>query len=190
MGNAEETKNHFLEAVNLSKKIAANEPESPKQLSALGQSYILYGETLPLGTGENESVTVSEQGFPHLEKALQIAPDDSPSLQRMNMAHIRVGLQIYALAREAEDGNDAKKAADFYNRAAEYFRKSTEEARKLVTIDEKNAGFKRRLFAGEFNESTALSGLGKTDEALKIQQKDSRRNNRICRRQKKCRSPI
>ncbi|CAN5639750.1 hypothetical protein BH20ACI4_BH20ACI4_27250 [soil metagenome] len=171
MGNAEETKNHFLAAVNLSEKIAAHEPESPKQLSALGQSYILYGETLPLGTGENESVTVSSKGFPHLEKALKIAPDDSPSLQRMNMAHIRVGLQIYALARDAEDGNDAKNAADFYNRAADYFRQSKEEARKLVTIDDKNAGFKRRLFVGEFNESTALSGLQKTDEALTIQQK-------------------
>ena len=171
MGNAEETKNHFRAAVNLSEKIAAHEPESPKQLSALGQSYILYGETLPLGTGENESVTVSSKGFPHLEKALTIAPDDSPSLQRMNMAHIRVGLQIYALAREAEDGSDPKNAAEFYNQAAEYFRKSKEEARKLVTIDGKNAGFRRRLFVGEFNESTALSGLGKTDEALKIQRK-------------------
>ncbi|HVE60103.1 MAG TPA: protein kinase [Pyrinomonadaceae bacterium] len=171
MGNAEETKNHFRAAVELSEKIAAHEPDSPKQLSALGQSYILYGETLPLGTGENESVTVSSKGFPFLEKAMQIAPDDSPSIQRSNMAHIRVGLQIYALARDAEEAGDEKKAAEFYTKSAEYFRKSREEAQKLVASDAKNAGFRRRLFVAEFNESTSLSGLQKTDEALQIQNK-------------------
>jgi eukaryotic-like serine/threonine-protein kinase len=171
MGNAEETKNNFRAAVELSEKIAAHEPESPKQLSALGQSYIFYGETLPLGTGENESVAVSSKGFPYLEKALQIAPDDSPSIQRTNMAHIRVGLQINALARDAEDGGDEKKAAEYYAQASEYFRKSKEEAQKLVASDAKNAGFRRRLFVAEFNESTALSGLRKTDEALSFQRK-------------------
>jgi eukaryotic-like serine/threonine-protein kinase len=171
MGNAEETKNNFRAAVELSEKIAAHEPESPKQLSALGQSYIFYGETLPLGTNENESVTVSSKGFPYLEKALQIAPDDSPSIQRTNMAHIRVGLQINALARDAEDGGDEKKAAEYYAQASEYFRKSKEEAQKLVESDAKNAGFRRRLFVAEFNESTALSGLRKTDEALSFQRK-------------------
>ena len=115
-----------------SEDIAAHEPESPKQLSALGQSYILYGETLPLGIGENESVTVSSKGFPHLEKALAIAPEDLPSLQRANMAHIRVGLQIYALARDAEEGGDETQSASFYRQAAEYFRKSREEAEKLT----------------------------------------------------------
>jgi serine/threonine protein kinase len=171
MGNAGETKEHFRAAVELSERIAAHEPESPKQLSALGQSYILYGETLPLGTGEGESVTVSSKGFSYLAKALQIAPDDSPSIQRTNMAHIRVGLQINALARDAEDGGDAGKASDYYSQAAEYFRQSREEAQKLVASDAKNAGFRRRLFVAEFNESTALSGLQKTNEALLIQRK-------------------
>ncbi|MEO6589462.1 MAG: protein kinase [Pyrinomonadaceae bacterium] len=171
MGNAEETKIHFRTAVEISEKIAAHEPESPKQLSALGQSYILYGETLPLGTGENQSVTVSSKGFSHLEKALKIAPEDSPSIQRMNMATIRVGLQIYALARDAEDGGDAQKTSEYYKQAAEYFRQSKETAQKLVAMDAKNAGFKRRLFAAEFNESTSISGLRKTDEALTIQHK-------------------
>ncbi|MEP6900530.1 MAG: protein kinase [Actinomycetota bacterium] len=171
MGNAEETKNHFRTAVELSEKIAAHEPESPKQLSALGQSYIFYGETLPLGTGENESVAVSSKGFLYLEKALRIAPDDSPSIQRTNMAQIRVGLQINALARDAEDGGDEKKTYEYYTQAAEYFRKSKEEAQKLVASDAKNAGFRRRLFVAEFNESTSLSGRQKTDEALVIQRK-------------------
>lgn len=171
MGDAEETKNHFRAAVELSEQIAAHEPENARQLSALGQSYILYGETLPLGTGENESVAVSSKGFPALEKALQIAPDDSPSIQRANMAHLRIGLQISALAREAEDAGDIKKSAEFYTQAAEYFRKGKEEARKLVMTDSKNAGFRRRLFVSEFNESTSFSGLRKTDEALQIQRK-------------------
>ncbi|HEY0459917.1 MAG TPA: protein kinase [Pyrinomonadaceae bacterium] len=171
MGNAEETKNHFRAAVDLSEEIARHEPESPKQLSALGQSYILYGETLPLGTNDGESVAISSKGFPFLEKAMQIAPADSPSIQRANMAHIRVGLQIYALARDSEEGGDTKKATEFYTKAQEYFQKSKEEAQKLTASDAKNAGFKRRLFAAEFNESTALSGLGRTDEALEIQRK-------------------
>ena len=171
MSNAAETTNHFRQAVELSEQIAAHEPSSPKQLSALGQSYILYGETLPLGMNENESVTVSSKGFPFLEKALSIAPEDSPSIQRTNMAHIRVGLQIYALARDAEEAGDKLKAAEFYTQAATSFRKSKETAQKLITIDAKNAGFRRRLFVSEFNESTALSGLLKTDEALIIQRK-------------------
>ena len=126
---------------------------------------------MPLGTNENESVAVSSKGFTSLEKALQIAPEDAPSIQRSNMAHIRVGLQISALARDAEDGGDEKKAADFYQKSAEYFQKSKEEAQKLVASDSKNAGFRRRLFVSEFNESTSLSGRQKTDEALQIQNK-------------------
>lgn len=171
MGKTEETKNHFRAAVELSEKIAAHEPESPKQLSALGQSFILYGETLPLGINENESVGISSKGFQYLEKALQIAPEDSPSIQRSNMAHIRVGLQVYALARDAEAGGDSQKKNEFYQRSAELFKKAKEEAQKLISIDGKNAGFRRRLFISEFNESTSLSGLGKTDEALQIQRR-------------------
>ncbi|HQU82330.1 MAG TPA: protein kinase [Pyrinomonadaceae bacterium] len=169
-GNAEETRKNFLSAVEISEKIVKNEPNSAKNLSALGQSYVLYGETLPLGLGENESVTVASKGFPHLEKALQLDPNDSPSLQRMNMADIRIGLQVSTLAREAENRKDEAKMRELYNRAADLFQKAEETAEKLVASDAKNAGFARRLFASKFNKSMALSGLGKHDEALKIQQ--------------------
>jgi len=169
-GNAEETRKNFLAAVEISEKIVEKEPNVPKNLSALGQSFVLYGETLPLGLGENESVAVASKGFPHLEKALQIDANDSPSLQRLNMANIRIGLQVSTLAREAENRQDEAKTRELYNRAAELFRKAEETAQKLVALDAKNAGFARRLFISRFNESMALSGLGKLDEALKTQQ--------------------
>ncbi|MCD9185933.1 MAG: serine/threonine-protein kinase [Pyrinomonadaceae bacterium] len=169
-GNAEETRKNFLAAVEISEKIVEKEPNVPKNLSALGQSFVLYGETLPLGLGENESIAVASKGFPHLEKALQIDANDSPSLQRLNMANIRIGLQVSTLAREAENRQDEAKARELYKRAAELFRKAEETAQKLVVSDGKNAGFARRLFISRFNESMALSGLGQLDEALKIQQ--------------------
>ncbi len=171
MNNAEETKNHFRATLELSEQIAAHEPDSPKQLSALGQSYVFYGETLPLGAGENESVTISSKAFPYLEKALGISSGDSPSLQRLNLAHIRIGLQLYNLARDADEIGDQDKSVKFFEQTEEHFRKAIETADRLLKIDDKNAGFQRRLFISEFNLSTALSGLGKTGEALEIQRK-------------------
>ncbi len=168
-GNADETRENFRAAMELSRKIVETDPNNPTHLSALGQNYVLYGETLPLGTGENESVATASQGLPYLEKALAIAPNESVPLQRMNMANIRIGLQIYGLAREAEDRGDRQQTEELYNRAAEQFEKATATAEKLVAIDGKNAGFMRRLFISKFNKSTALSGLGQTDVALEMQ---------------------
>jgi len=168
-GNPEETRKNFLAAVDLSREMVDAEPENPTHLSALGQAYILYGETLPLGLNENQSVAVASKGLPFLEKALIITPNESVPLQRMNMANIHIGLQLCSLAREAEESGDLNKVVELYEQASEQFQKAKETAEKLTTLDGKNAGFHRRLYASKFDESIALSGLGKTGEALQIQ---------------------
>jgi serine/threonine protein kinase len=151
-------------ALRLQEDLSNAEPESAEFGLSLAKLYLRVGDQ-----------TSAETAFPHYEKSLKIAEElfaaDSRAADRIKllaMAEQRAGTVFVRLGDNAKQNNGLSAAAEFYQKALIYHRRSFEIAQKLLEAEPDNPAFQRYVAAGTINLAETLAKSGERASAIKM----------------------
>ncbi|MDQ4122887.1 MAG: protein kinase [Acidobacteriota bacterium] len=151
-------------ALRLQEELSASEPENAEYKLLLAKLYIRVGDAAG-----------AEKGFSHYERALKIAENlftaDSQNADRaklLAMTEQRPGTAFVRLGDKAAQNHQFPVAAEFYQKALPFHRRSFDAAQKLVEIEPENPVFRRYAGAGSVNLAETLAKCGERETAIQM----------------------
>lgn len=170
-GNFAEADSLLKKTIALGEKFLAASPDDPTLLARSAYSYYFLGDTLPVGTGENENITAYQNCITAAEKALARDPNHLRANNILAAALQRIGNQTLLLARDAAELGDEKTAQKLREEAAPYYYKSIEICEKLIKLQPDDILYQSLLSTAKVNESEYLLETAQYEAALRVERR-------------------
>ncbi len=167
-GDISESDIYQKRATELNENFLAANPDDPTLLTRSAYNYYFFGDTLPLGNGENENIASYRKCIAAAEKVLSRDPNHLNSNNILAAAIQRIGANLILLARNAEEFGDEQTAQKLTVEAIPYYKRALEMGERLVKMQPNDALYEGILSAAKYNETDHLIQSKQYDEALRV----------------------
>ncbi|MGB8509918.1 MAG: hypothetical protein WCD76_16190, partial [Pyrinomonadaceae bacterium] len=164
-GDKQESDNILRQALSLGERFHALRPDDATLSARLALSYILRGDALPVGKGDDESIGAFKHSLAVCEDVLRREPDHVRVNNIFAAAADRIETHLLTLAKNAQEDDDPAGAKLLREEAAPYIRHNIEIAEKLVRLQPDDVVNDRILKTARANAAQYLFESGRYEEA-------------------------
>ncbi len=165
-GNEREAAPNFDQAVALAERFSLASPNDESLFLKTTLAYLFYGDTLPIGTGADESIPVFDRVIEASEKFLVLQPDDLRANNYLAIGCGSKGDQLLILARSAREMDDHETEKKYLAEAGKLFERYVAVAEKMLRVHPQNVLAPALYASANAGRATYLTEIGDYAKAL------------------------
>lgn len=170
-GDQDEAGKAFQKAIALAEKISQVSPEDENVFTKITPVYLFYGDTLPIGTGADESIPIFDKVIERSERFLGSQPNHLRANNFLAIGCERKGTHLLILARSARELKNNETEKRYLDETRKCFERYVAIAEKMLLVHPENVLSPALFASANVSQATYFIEAGEYTKALESLQK-------------------